>query len=270
MASKVVSIEDRIPKLKEHRKKKANRRLAIILLLFFLLIISLIYFQSPLSKVGKIVITGNQVLMEEQVIHSSGITNNTVIFNIHKDAIKEKLLTLPEVSDVEVKLTFPNHVQIHLKEYKPIAYLFDDNKFSLLLENGKVVATNRTIPSNQINPILKNFKDKDLIELAAKQLSKLPGDVKHAISEIIYSPKKTDQYSIVAFMNDGFEVHATLRTFAEKMQYYPSLVKQIDPDKKGIIDLEVGLFFKSYQSSIETNDGEEVEINEEGNEESEN
>jgi cell division protein FtsQ len=49
-------------------------------------------------------------------------------------------------------------------------------------------------------------------------------------------------------MNDGFEVRATLRTFSDKMVHYPSIISQLDPNKKGIIDLEVGSFFKAYES----------------------
>ena len=48
---KVVSIEDRIPKLKQQRRKKANRRLILLLLLFFIFIAFILYFQSPLSHV---------------------------------------------------------------------------------------------------------------------------------------------------------------------------------------------------------------------------
>ena len=48
----------------------------------------------------------------------------------------------------------------------------------------------------------------------------MPEEIRNSISEIIYTPKKTDEYSINAFMNDGNEVRATLRTFAEKMKYY--------------------------------------------------
>ncbi|WP_337999011.1 hypothetical protein [Bacillus methanolicus] len=57
-------------------------------------------------------------------------------------------------------------------------------------------------------------------------------------------------------MNDGFEVNATLRGFAEKMAHYPSIVSQLDPDKKGVIDLEVGSYFKAYDEEG-TEDGEE-------------
>ena len=46
-------------------------------------------------------------------------------------------------------------------------------------------------------------------------------------------PKETDDYRISLFMNDGFEVSATLRSFSEKMIHYPSIISQLDPKHKG-------------------------------------
>ena len=38
-----------------------------------------------------------------------------------------------------------------------------------------------------------------------------------------------------------------LRTFAEKMAHYSSIVSQLLPDQKGVINLEVGSYFKAYE-----------------------
>ena len=80
-----------------------------------------------------------------------------------------------------------------------------------------------------------------------KSLENLPTEISNSISEIHYTPKKTDPYHISLFMNDGFEVSATLRSFSEKMVHYPSIISQLDPNKKGIIDLEVGSYFKAFR-----------------------
>jgi cell division protein FtsQ len=95
------------------------------------------------------------------------------------------------------------------------------------------------------------------LNVLVKQLKVMDEEIRNSISQIIYSPKDTDKFGIIAFMNDGFEVRGTLRTFAEKMSYYPAVVKQLPPDNKGIIDLEVGLFFKSYQSELNREADEE-------------
>jgi len=66
-------------------------------------------------------------------------------------------------------------------------------------------------------------------------------------------------------MNDGNEVSATIRTFAKKMSHYPSIIGQLDPNQKGIINLEVGSFFKSYESEgAKTDDSGETGEDREG------
>ena len=90
-------------------------------------------------------------------------------------------------------------------------------------------------------------------------LEELPEVVMNSISEIHSQPIKTDRYLIKLYMNDGYEVNASLRTFSDKMAHYPSIVSQLDPSKKGVIDLEVGSYFKAYEAE----EAEEVEIEKE-------
>ncbi|MFL6556947.1 MAG: cell division protein FtsQ/DivIB, partial [Bacillus sp. (in: firmicutes)] len=78
--SKIVALEDRIPKLKEQRRRKANRRLVLLLILFFTMIVVIAYSQSPLSQVKTITITGNEVYSAEELINQSGLSNNTNIW----------------------------------------------------------------------------------------------------------------------------------------------------------------------------------------------
>src|SRR5690625_5861283 len=77
---KIISIEDRIPKLKKQRKKKANRRLVFYLSLFFVLISIIIYLQSPLSYIKNIHVYGHHVLHENEIIELSDIKNDTNIW----------------------------------------------------------------------------------------------------------------------------------------------------------------------------------------------
>lgn len=256
LAKKVISIEDRIPKLKEQRKKKANRRIVTLLFLFFMLILSILYFNSPYSKIGEIHVEGNYLVTKEEIISLSNLTDKTVLFNLNKAEIAERILTIPTIKDVEISMRFPNKVTLTIEEQKILGYLQENGTISPFLENGIVVKQNPT-NAPTIGPVLQNFNDSNIRSLLADALKEMPEEIRHSISEIIYTPKETDEYSITAFMNDGNEVRATLRTFAEKMKYYPTFVKQLDPEDKGIIDIEVGAFFKSYQAKTSNSDPNE-------------
>jgi cell division protein FtsQ len=243
---KIVALEDRIPKLKEQRRRKANRRLVVLLLLFFIMILIVAYAQSPLSRVQTITVTGSELYSNADIIHKTGLTNQTNIWKVNQTAIAAKLQQLPEVKSAAVKIHWPNTVLIQIKENKTVAYLKQDNYYFPVMENGKILKNNKTnkIPMN--SPVLFDFKENDALNEMVKGLKNLPSEIVNSISEIHYSPKKTDPYHISLFMNDGFEVSATLSNFSEKMVHYPSIISQLDPNKKGIIDLEVGSYFKAF------------------------
>lgn len=255
----VVSLEDRIPKLKQQRRKKANRRLIVLLLLFFSMIVFVIYFQSPLSRVKEISISGNQTYTTEELIAVSGLSKKTNIWKVDKGAIEGRLKELPEISGAEIETRLPNTVVIKVAEHNRIAYIAKEKSFLPVLENGMILSKQEItdIPVNA--PLLLGFKEGDVLLEMIDSLESLPREVLNAISEIHYSPKKTDEYHITLYMNDGFEVSATLRSFSEKMAHYPSIISQLDPGVSGVIDLEVGSYFKAYGPEGDDSRGEEEE-----------
>ncbi|BCB03265.1 cell division protein FtsQ/DivIB [Bacillus sp. KH172YL63] len=252
----VVSIEDRIPKLKQHRKKKANRRLLFLLSLFMLMILSVVYFQSPLSHVKEVKVSGNELIPNQEVLLESGIDKGMNVWSVNKNKTVDQLKGLPEVKDAEVKLSFPNTYEIKIREYSKKAYLSKKNKFFVILENGEVLDKGtESIPVDA--PLLRGFEEDDVLKKMVKELGELPEEVQHLISEVNLDPKKTDQFHLILFMNDGYEVSATIRSFSEKMVHYPSIVSQLDPSVKGIIDLEVGSYFRAYETEGEQSDEED-------------
>lgn len=244
---KVVSLEDRVPKLKQQRKRKANIRLIILLLLFFLLICCVVYFQSPISHVNQIRIIGNEAYADEELITLSGLTSETNIWNLEKSPIEKRIEELVEVREANVKVVFPNHVEIKVEEWNKIAFMMKDGLFLPILENGEILEDKRAgYPVS--SPILIGFKEGEIMDEMLASLREVPKEVANSISEIHYTPKKTDDYHITLYMNDGFEVSASLRSFVDNMVHYPSIVSQLDPNIKGTIDLEVGSFFRAYET----------------------
>ncbi|GHH96470.1 cell division protein FtsQ/DivIB [Neobacillus kokaensis] len=248
---KIVALEDRIPKLKEQRRRKANRRLVMLLLLFFTMIVIIAYTQSPLSRVKSIIVNGNEVYSDKEIIRKSTITNNSNIWKVDQAEVAARLRKLSEVKGAEVKIHWPNTIEIKVKEFKRIAYLKQEQDYFPVMDNGKVLKNKKSkiIPVN--SPILLEFKEGAALIEMIKSLETLPKEIVNSVSEIHYTPTKTDPYHISLFMNDGFEVSATLRSFSQKMAHYPSIKSQLDSDKKGIIDLEVGSYFKAFETESE-------------------
>lgn len=245
---KVVTIEDRVPKLKEQRKQKANRRLILYLSLFFILLSLIIYSQSSLSKVSAINVSGNRHVTEQEIIKLSEISNETSIWRVNEDKVASSILHHIEIKDVEVKRKFPNEVIIDINEYNRIAYIFEDGDYYPVIENGKILATMESEVLPDDAPLMMNWNHGDKVEEFIGELMKLPEAIIYAISEIHHTPTEIDSNHLTLFMNDGFEVSATVRDFSKKMAAYPSIIAQLDPNQKGVINIEVGTYFKPYET----------------------
>ncbi|MDX8288264.1 cell division protein FtsQ/DivIB [Metabacillus indicus] len=248
---KVVSLEDRVPKLKEHRRQKSNRRLIGFLSVFFILILLVIYFQSPLSKVSSIEVKGNRTVSDEEIISLSGITKKTGFFSIEVSEVREALSGFDQIQDVRIEKELPNKVTIAVNEFQKVAYVVNGDKFSPILENGRTLdPVTGAFPDDA--PLLMNWKNAEEIEEMALELMSLPDSISNAISEIYHTPEEMDRWHITLYMNDGYEVQASVRGFSEKMKNYPSIVSQLEPGAKGIIHMEVGTYFESFDKSGET------------------
>jgi cell division protein FtsQ len=246
----IVALEDRIPKLKQQRRRKANRRLIFLLFLFFSLIAIVVYVESPLSHVKNIIVKGNEEYSNNEIIEKTGITDKNNIWQINSQVIAVKLRQLQEIKKASVKMLWPNSVIIQVKEHKRIAYLKKDALFYPVLDNGTILSIGQSsLPINA--PVLIDFDEGAVLNEMVAEIKELPEEILNSISEIHYTPYNTDQYHISSYMNDGFEVSATIRSYSDKMSHYPSIISQLDFNKKGIIDLEVGSFFKAYPSEGE-------------------
>jgi cell division protein FtsQ len=254
---KIVSLEERIPKLKQHRKKKANRRLTFLLSLFLLLILTVVYFQSSLSQVRGIVVTGNHLVSKELVLEKISIEKGTNVWSVDRSKTEKELEKIPEIARAEVKLQLPNTVKVQVEEFGKAAYLINENRFYPILENGDLLDSRELDALPTDAPILIGFKEDPVLKEMVNELKNLPLEIKNSISEIVLSPKKTDPYHVSLYMNDGFEVSASIRTFSEKMVHYPSIVSQLEDSSKGVIDLEVGSYFREYETEGEPESNED-------------
>lgn len=240
---KVISIEDRIPRLKEERKKKANRQLIFYLSIFFLLISFIVYLQSPYSKVKEIKVAGNDILNDEEVIEWSSVTTDTNIWTLEYRSMKNEIANHPLIQSVEMKRKLPQTIHITVKEHDIVGYVQENNKFYPVLKDG-TVKLNYEMNRRGDQPHLINFKEEEYLEKIATELSEIPDHIVELISEVVWEPTKKNKNNITLYMNDGFIVHATLRDFSNKMKNYPSIIAQLDPKEKGIVHMGVGIYFE--------------------------
>ncbi|HEK9099268.1 FtsQ-type POTRA domain-containing protein [Bacillus pfraonensis] len=244
--SKVIKLQDRVPKLKNQKKKNkkpVNQRLILYVSILFLLVLFLIYFRSPLSNIKKISVLGNHYMTDAQVMKESGITYETSYFRVTAHKAEKNLTKRNEIKKVNVKKRFPNKIDIHIEEYVTIGYINKGGKLQPLLENGKTL---EILPNGKLPvaaPIFEPFKEKKMKELI-EELEKLTPTILRSISEIHYAPTNANEDHLTLYMNEGYEVSATIQDFAKRMEAYPLIIKNIESGRKVLIDLEVGAYFK--------------------------
>ncbi|RPJ96898.1 FtsQ-type POTRA domain-containing protein [Rummeliibacillus sp. TYF005] len=244
---KIIDIEERIPTLKERRKKRTNRRFTLLIVIFVITLLTLLYFQSPLSHINKITVEGNNLKSTDYYIKHSGLRTNDSLWEFNNGRVENLLKEQKVVKQVTVKRKWINNVTISVKEYKQVALLKENDQYNLVLDNGTILNMSK-IPSSFKMPILVGFEDEKTRIKMIQQLSKLNNELIGLISQVNAIPDKSNPYAIQMFMNDGFEVRASIPSLASKLKYYPSIVSQVKKGEKGVIDLEVGTFYRSYKT----------------------
>ncbi|TFJ94563.1 cell division protein FtsQ/DivIB [Lentibacillus salicampi] len=254
---RVVSIEDRIPTLKQERKKKANRRLIFYLSIFFFLISIIVYLQSPLSHVRTIDVHGNSLIPDEKIVGQTSIAKGKNIWSVSESDASQAISDHPVIQRAEVDRKLPWAIEITITEFAHVGYTQKNENYYPILGNGKVPENMKQQTVSGDAPLLIGFSDEAYLKEMTEELKNLPESILELISEIHWQPSDENKRKIVLYMNDGYIVDGTIRNFAANMSVYPSIVSQLDPESKGIIHIGAGAYFEEFNTAEENSDTQE-------------
>lgn len=255
---KLVSINTRVPRIKEEKKKNPNRRLIMYILCFFIAISFVLYFEFSLGRISYIEVEGNYLLTDKEVVILSGVTQNDSFLELSKSQIRENVMKSTEVKDVEITKVFPNKIIITVTEYEVVGYLVKDNLLKPLTEDGRILE-DKALENEPVQSILLHgFEQGDVLLELSGELAKLSSSIKNSISEIHYTPTELNEYLLNVYTNEGFKVIVPIQNFAQRMLVYPSIIQ--NQEEKGTINLETdGAFFTPFNQSNEEIDEESGE-----------
>lgn len=239
---KVIDIEERIPTLRERRRKRSNRKFAALLFVFVSLLFILLYSQSTYSEVRSIEVHGAELFDGESYKHASTLAIGDSMWSFDSAKIEQHLEALEWVKAATVDKKWLTSVEIEIEEYKEMGYLDQGSGYQVVLSNGVVLNQPITVVEG---PIFTNFEEEPKREALVEQLVNTDPEVQNLISQVILDTEQEQADYVTIYMNDGNEIKAILSTLADKINYYPSVTAQLD-DQKGIIDMEVGIYFRSY------------------------
>ena len=222
--------------MKKRVKRKFNIKKFICFIIFLVIIYFVIdYFFSVRTK--NIVVLNSNYYSDEIIIETAGIEKYPEFLKLKKNDVKNKLKKLPLINDVKISKKFGYILELDIVEKKVLYLVRSSNKYKL--------NTNEEYSSDDILnvPTLINFVPSDIEEEFIKELSKIDTNILNLISEIEYSVTDYDDERFILYMNDGNEVYVTNNRL-HMLNKYISIMKKISSDKKGILYLDTGNYFK--------------------------
>lgn len=221
---------------KRVRKRKLNFLKVIIFLLIIYLIFHLLVFISGI-KTKNIIIKNSNYLTDEEIIKIANLEKYPPFFRTSTLKAEKKLEENNLIKESDIKRKFNFVLEINIIEEKILYKRKNDNIY--VLADEKEVTLDNKISGI---PILINYTPKNIAKKLNKKLSNIDDNVLRKISEIEYSPNKTDDERFSLYMNDGNLVYITLSKTKE-LNYYIDIVKKLN-GKNGILNLDSGSYFE--------------------------
>ena len=218
--------------MKKVKRRLNKKALLVIILILYLLIMTFYYvFTMPVKN---IVISGNNLLKDSEIISQSNLDNYPNLFKVNTNSVKKKIEKLDLVTSVEVKKNLFGTITIAIKEAK-VLFLNKTNDL-VVLSNGKEIASDDYLGI----PVLNNYVTSDIYNNLIEKMSAIDENIINLISEIEYSPDIKGDVTIndsrfILKMNDGNLVYIDLVNFAN-LNMYETIYSNLDA--KGIIHLD--------------------------------
>lgn len=261
--------DERLEILKKKRKRRRQIQLGVFIGVILLVILILLYMFTDISKVDQVDIKGEEIVSKNDIEKALDVKKDSRIYNIPVSDMKSKIEEIEGVKSVEIKRHFPNDLTVNVNEYETIGLVKEKKRYLPLLENGKTIKNLSTDLPIDV-PILNDFSSKKLNKLIP-ELKKVKPKVKSMISEINYKPGENNQNRIQLFMTDNVEVVGDIQTFANKINYYPSISDKLERNNSGalktpgFLDLQVGVTFLPYETEEQQKERSEKETKQDEN-----
>lgn len=223
--------------MKKNRKKKVKHRLKIKSFLIFLFIIFIIVlfsyylFNLPIKN---IYIIGNEYLTDNDIIEVANIKNYPKMMKYSAKTLKANISKLDLINSVKIRKNLLGKLTIEIEEAKVLFY--NRNTSSYVLSNGKETKNGNF----KGIPFLINYVPDSIYERLIKELSSIQPSSLALVSEIEYSPSKSEDITIddtrfLLRMNDGNQVYINLINI-DRLDMYALIYTGLT--EKGILELD--------------------------------
>jgi len=186
-------LKDTFQSGKKKRKWNAPESLFFI---FLVLITGYVFLRSPLFEIQRVVVRGNQYLVEDNVRNAADIGLGVNIFKINLAAAADRLKTVPMIKEARVTRVLPSTVLITVTERRPLGLLPAGNGFFevdeegiCLQQTGSGVPGVPIITGVQVDVVKPGeIVETELLADVLMMISGLPDEVVNQLSEVHIDP----------------------------------------------------------------------------------
>ena len=206
-----------------------KKKLRLLPFLIFIIVIAIIVFSCLFildTKVKNIIIIGNEVLSDEEIISLAGLSNYPSFYKTLNITMKDNIKENPLVKNVKINRMFYHIIEITVDEYEILYKREDNGKY--VLENKEEITLDKETPYTV--PRLINEIPNDILDRFIKYYKRVDLGIREKISEIKYDPNEFDKERFLLYMDDGNSVYITITKF-ERLNYYNDVLPQLDGRK---------------------------------------
>lgn len=220
--------------MEKKRKKRKLKVGRLFLLLLIIVAISFLCVKFIDVPIRSIVIEGNEILSDKEVIEQAKLEDYPSYFAVISLVVKSRIKKNPYVEEAWVKKGILS-IKIKVKE-KKILYVKEET-------NEKVTLTGSIKDEKQVCvPYLIGTIPEKKQTRFIKSMNKIDSNILCQMSQIKYEPNEIDNDRYYVFMNDGNTVYLTVNKF-DKLNKYNTILENIGK-QNGILYLDYGDYFE--------------------------
>ena len=215
---------------KEEQKKKKNRivqrRVVIYGSIVTVLLLIVVYIASPISRVKTILIKGNRMLSNQEVLVYGNIKVNDLLIFVFTRSIEKNLEKNPFILEANVQKTFDRGIEITIVEKKIFTYRLDGEPMIYFFDGSQWELTEKELSYLTAVPYLNGFHDADLLEKVRVAFLDVDENIFRMISEIHEYATSYDAHMLRIVMQDGNQIFTSLLSL-KSINYYLEILNNL-------------------------------------------
>ncbi len=240
---------------KNLKNKKIKKRKRFFLKVFLMILSLLIFFaliRSPVFKVQRVEISGNERVPFEEILRIADIEEGTTLWQVNNRVVKKRLERMPLIKLAQVSYVFPQALAIDVEEKEPLVLIPYRERYLEVSKDGTILGAVDEMGEDLplITGIVidepfigQKVHQEDIIYLEEilKTISTLPSQKLSFFSDF----KVEDPLNLIVYTIGGTEIWLGTENYKEKLEEVPRVIMEIKQQKgeePGYIDLRVSHF----------------------------